>query len=101
MNIKPLEDIYKVNLNIKTHERLLLFTDTIRKKENLTEYDRIRRQTLKDIVLVLKEIGSRFCKELIYFEYPSLGFHGSEPPQELWELAFGKRTFDDLKIEDS
>ncbi|ODA44653.1 Leucyl aminopeptidase (aminopeptidase T) [Thermodesulfovibrio sp. N1] len=97
MNIKPLEDIYKVNLNIQPHERLLLFTDTIRKEENLTEYDKIRRQSLKDVVLALKEIGSKICKKLIYFEYPSLGSHGLEPPQELWELAFGKRTFDDLK----
>lgn len=97
MNIKPLENIFKVNLNIQSNERLLLFTDTIRKEENLTEYDRIRRQALKDVVLALKEIGSKICKELIYFEYPSLGSHGSEPPLQLWELAFGKRIFNELK----
>ncbi|MDI1472422.1 aminopeptidase [Thermodesulfovibrio sp. 1176] len=97
MNIKPLKNIFKVNLNIQSNERLLLFTDSIRKEENLTEYDRIRRQSLKDVVLALKEIGSKICKELIYFEYPSLGSHGLEPPAELWELAFGKRILNDFK----
>ncbi|MCS7164431.1 MAG: aminopeptidase [Thermodesulfovibrio sp.] len=99
MNIEPLLNIYKVNLKVKSSERVLLFTDLIREDEILSESEKNRRLSLKEIAKVLKNIGKNLCKELIYFEYPSLGSHGMEPPKSLWELAFGKKAISELEKE--
>ncbi len=97
MNLRPLENIFRVNLKIKPYERVLLFTDLIRKDERLSHEEKQRREAIKDVALKLKEIGISLCKEIIYFEYPATGSHGIEPPEKLWELAFGKETVKKLK----
>lgn len=97
MNLKPLENIFKVNLKVKSHEKVLIFTDLIRKEEKLSEKERQRRSSLIEIASILKDIAKPLCKKIIYFEYPSTGSHGIEPPEELWKLAFGKKVIDRLK----
>lgn len=97
MNIEPLENIFKINLKVRPFEKVLLFTDLIKEDEKISLEERIRRETLKDITKKLREIGKSFCKKIIYFEYPSLGSHGIEPPEILWELAFGEKAIEKLK----
>ncbi len=97
MNIKPLENIFKINLKVKPHEKVLVFTDLIKEEEKISQEERQRREALKDITKKLKEIGKSFCKEIIYFEYPSLGSHGIEPPERLWQLALGEKAIEKLK----
>lgn len=96
MNLEPLENIFRINLKVKSHEKVLLFTDLIRCDETLSGYEKDRRKALRDIALKLKDIGNNFCKKIVYFEYPATGSHGIEPPKELWSLAFGKKIIDKL-----
>ncbi|MEW6002134.1 MAG: aminopeptidase [Nitrospirota bacterium] len=94
-----LRDIFRINLAVKKHERVLLFADRPTEKERLDESDRNRRSTLRCLSLLAAEVGKNFCKKLLFYEYPATGSHGAEPPGELWEMAFGKRAVEDLKKE--
>ncbi|MCI0469850.1 MAG: hypothetical protein L0Y62_07310, partial [Nitrospirae bacterium] len=89
--------IYKVNLGIKKWEKALVFTDRITSNELVSEEDMCRRERLRDIALLTAEIGKPYTKRILYHEYPSVTSHGTEPPAELWELAFGCKTVDELK----
>jgi leucyl aminopeptidase (aminopeptidase T) len=97
--INALRDIFRVNLGVKKHERVLLFNDRVSDKEDVTEVDINRRLKLSCLVLFLVEIGRNLCKSIITCEYPATGSHGAEPPEELWRLAFGEKAIDTLKKE--
>lgn len=97
MNKKPLLNIYKINLKIKPYEKLLIFTDTVRDDESISSDELKRRQSLKEICSILREIGKNLCKKVLYFEYPSLGAHGVEPPEELWRIAFGDKAVKEIE----
>ena len=90
------KDIFRVNLGVKKHERVLVFTDNISVKDDLSWADRERRTKLASLALLSAEIGKTFCKTR-YFTYPATGNHGAEPPSDLWKLAFGKATVQALK----
>lgn len=92
MITEVLRNIFRVNLNVKKSERLLIFSDRPNRAEQLDEADRERRSRLRCIVLLASEIGKPFAKEIIVREFPATGNHGAEPPQLLWESAFGKRA---------
>jgi aminopeptidase len=92
-----LRDIFRINLNVKKYERVLLFTDRPTDKEKLDESDKERRLKLRSLSLLTAEIGKSFCKSIIFHEYPATGSHGAEPPQALWKLAFGEKTIEGLK----
>jgi len=87
-----LRDIYRINLGVKKHEKVLLFTDIPSKKEEMNESDRQRRFKLRTLSLFNAEIGKNFCKKILFHEYLATCSHGAEPPEELWELAFGLKT---------
>jgi leucyl aminopeptidase (aminopeptidase T) len=92
-----LRDIFRINLNVKKHERVLLFSDRPSEKEKIDESDKERRLKLRCLSLLTAEIGKSFCKSIIFHEYPATGSHGAEPPQALWKLAFGEKTVEELK----
>jgi len=97
MITKTIGSIYRVNLGVKRDERVIVFTDRISPTEILQENDLCRRERLRDIALLTAEIGKAFTKKVIYYEYAATGSHGAEPPEELWEIAFGKKTVSELK----
>lgn len=97
MITKTIGSIYRVNLGVKRDERVIVFTDRISPTEILQENDLCRRERLRDIALLTAEIGKAFTKKVIYHEYAATGSHGAEPPEELWEIAFGKKTVSELK----
>ena len=94
-----LRDIFRVNLGVKKHEKVLIFNDRISKKEDVRESDEERRTKLRCLALLAAETGKGFCKSIARFEYPATGSHGAEPPASLWRLAFGERTVEILKKE--
>jgi leucyl aminopeptidase (aminopeptidase T) len=96
MITKAIQAIFKVNLGVKRDEKVLVFTDRISPSEVLQENDLCRRERLRDIALLVSEIGRSFTKKIIYYEYIATGSHGAEPPKELWEIAFGRKTVDEL-----
>ncbi|MDI6889440.1 MAG: aminopeptidase [Thermodesulfovibrionales bacterium] len=98
MITSPLRDIFRINLDVKKYERVLLFTDRP-SEEEIDESDKERRLKLRCLSIFAAEIGKNFCKTVLFHEYPATGSHGAEPPEELWELAFGRKTVEALKKE--
>ena len=94
-----LRDIFRVNLGVKKHERVLIFNDRISRKEDVRESDEERRTMLRCLALFAAETGKSFCRSLACFEYPATGSHGAEPPASLWKLAFGEKTVEALEKE--
>jgi aminopeptidase len=92
-----LRDIFRINLGVKKNERVLIFNDRISKKEDIDKSDKDRRSKLRYLSLLAAEIGNNFCKSITLHEYSAAGSHGTEPPAELWELAFGKKTVEIFK----
>jgi leucyl aminopeptidase (aminopeptidase T) len=94
-----LRDIFRTNLAVKKHERVLLFTDRPSENEKIDESDKERRLKLRCLSIFAAEVGKGFCKKITFREYPATGTHGAEPPEELWEVAFGKKTVEALRKE--
>jgi len=91
-----IRSIFTTNFALAPEESVLIFTDTVRDDEAIAEPDLSRRQRLRDIALLMSEIGRTFTKRVSYVEYPSLSGHGVEPPVELWQAAFGEKAVADL-----
>ncbi len=95
MNIDALRRIYSQNLGVKPGEKVLVFTDKLTKKERagLSEAETARREVLPEIARAAADIGIEYsAREVIYLEYPSGGGPALEPPEALWEAAFGKEA---------
>ncbi len=90
-------NIFRVNLGVKKHERVLIFHDSISKKEDVDDADKERRSKLSYLSLLAAEIGKNLCRSITVYEYPATGIHGAEPPAKLWEFAFGKKTVKRLR----
>jgi len=91
-----LERIFSVNLGAGKDETVLVFTDIITGGGEGVVAENLRRQALHRIAQETAEAGRKFCKT-VYVEFPSIGGHGKEPPEELWTAAFGPRAVDELK----
>lgn len=92
MLTQAIREIYKTNLGVKRNERVLVFTDRPTKKDVLSEEELQRWSALKDILMLVEETGRAYCKDILSCIYPSRGSHGVEPPEKLWQLAFGEKT---------
>jgi len=99
MITEVLRNIFRTNLGVKKTERVLIFTDRPSKNEKLDFLEAERRTRLKDIAYLVSEAGKSFSKEIIFHEYKATGSHGAEPPEDLWETAFGKRAVTELDKE--
>lgn len=97
MLTKAIQSIYKINLGIKRDERVLVLTDRISSSEIVPEGDLCRRERLRDIALLISEVGRTFTKNIIYHEYEATGSHGAEPPEIIWEIAFGRKATERLR----
>ncbi len=77
-------NIYKINLNVKKNETVLVFTDD---KDN----------KLKEIAKLIAKKGEAYSEKINYSEYMATGSHGAEPPESLWKTAFGENAVKNLK----
>lgn len=92
MITEVIRNIFRINLNVKKSERVLIFSDRPNRTEQIDTTDRERRSRLRCIVLLASEIGKPFAKEIMVREFPATGNHGAEPPRLIWESAFGTRA---------
>ena len=92
MILDTIRSIYKTNLGVQADEKVLVFTDLPSPVETADDADCCRRDGLRYMSLLTAEVGKSFARKIIYREYPALGSHGAEPPEELWETAFGKKV---------
>lgn len=89
MTNSAIEKIFTVNLGVKPDEKVIVFTDIIDSAEKLTVKERERRDDLRDFAKEVADEGKKFCTTE-FIEYPAPGGHGCEPPEPLWESAFGQ-----------
>ncbi|MFZ5997784.1 MAG: aminopeptidase [Nitrospirota bacterium] len=97
MITQTIRSIYKTNLGIKNGERVLVFSDRISPSEAVQCLDLCRRERLRDVALLVAEVGKGFTKKVPYHEFPAVGSHGAEPPEALWAAAFGEKTVGELR----
>ena len=97
MILHAIRAIYNTNLGVTAGEKVLVFTDLPSPSENVDTTDSCRRDGLRYISLLTAEVGRSFTKKITYKEYPALGSHGTEPPEEIWEAAFGKPVIHELR----
>jgi aminopeptidase len=94
--MQAIREIFRVNLAVKSTERVLVFTDKIARREAVSDEAQRRRTALRHLAHLVEGVGRGLCKELIFLEYSATASHGKEPPRALWELAFGKPCADAL-----
>ena len=83
---KAIDNLFKINLAVRKYERVLVFTD---------DQNPI---VMREAQHVAKR-GASFA-EIIFFTYSKTGLAGAEPPKELWEKAFGKKTIEQMEHKD-
>jgi leucyl aminopeptidase (aminopeptidase T) len=81
---KALNNIFKLNLGIHKKERVLVFSDN---------YDR----KIGKIGMSVAESGKKFTENIEYVECKPTGCHGVEPPEEIWNKAFGSNAINKIK----
>ena len=79
-----IRNLYKVNLNLREEERILIFTDDSKDYLNIL---------LDEFVEVAEEMSD----SVVYSSYVATGEHGAEPPESLWEITFGEEAVRDLE----
>ncbi len=84
-----LKKLFTVNLGVKKNERVLVFTDRPASEESLEPVDRKRRREIQEVAAMVATDGKDYC-QTIFHCYPETKRHGVEPPQPVWELAFGR-----------
>lgn len=95
---KAIKNLLEINLGIKKHERLLVFTDLWREEElDRIDYKELnRRKALQEVAWKVYEVAKDYGKAS-YLEYKELKYHGCEPPKELWQAAFGENIINALE----
>lgn len=83
--LQAVHNIYTVNLNVKTNEHILVFTDDIDKD-------------LNNITKLVAREGKKITPHVHFIQYKNTGSHGEEPPEEVWKTAFGIPVFTTLTI---
>ncbi|MDQ7038862.1 MAG: aminopeptidase [Aquificota bacterium] len=78
-----IRNLYRINLNLKQGEPLLVFTDD-------------EKDYLVGLIDEFVEVGREFTEDVRSLVYPSLKVHGTEPPEDLWRITFGDRAIDEL-----
>lgn len=97
MITKAVGNIFRINLGVKRHERVLVFTDRPSPLEVLGDHERARRSRLPCIAFLVAEVGKGYAGEVLLHECEATGSHGAEPAVGLWELAFGKKAVSELR----
>ncbi|MBI5192849.1 MAG: aminopeptidase [Nitrospirae bacterium] len=92
---KAIEKLLNTNMAIRHGERVLVFTDHMQEGRLVPkEMDRCRR--LEKAAGQLAEISGRITDTQFYI-YDSLPNNGYEPPEPVWQMAFGQKALQDLK----
>lgn len=84
--------LFVTNMGIKAGERVLIFSDTIRADETVSDSDLDRRTRLNATARAAALFANRTYGSGTFVEFPSTAASGAEPPRELWQATFGTGT---------
>jgi leucyl aminopeptidase (aminopeptidase T) len=96
--------LFEINMGIRPccspetgeRERVLIFSDTIRDDEALSDIDRDRRLRLNATARAAAEYACRSWGNASFVEFPATSASGVEPPEALWRATFGEAAVDEL-----
>ncbi len=92
---KAIEKLLNINVGILKGERVLVFTDHMQEGRLVPkEMDRCRR--LEKAAERVAELSTEFTTTLFY-KYDSLPNNGYEPPEPVWQMAFGENAVQGLR----
>ncbi len=78
------DNIFRINLAVRKGEKVIVITDEF--NEEITRAGRL-----------IADRGRRFTPVIAYARYSPAGCHGTEPPGDVWEAAFGGNAYSGLK----
>jgi len=84
--------LFEINMGIKAGERVLVFSDTIRGGEIVSDSDLDRRTRLNATARDVAAFALKTCGSGEFVEFPSTPASGAEPPLELWKATFGNEA---------
>lgn len=88
--------LLKTNMGLVSGERVVIFSDTIRKDEQPAADDRSRRESLHAAAEALAAYGAEQYGCTSFVSFPATAASGVEPPVELWRAVFGNAIVDSL-----
>lgn len=89
--------LFEINMGIKKGERVLVFSDTIRSEEKVSDSDHDRRVRLNKTARDAACFAADTWSNADFIEFPSTSASGAEPPEELWTATFGIETVEILR----
>src|SRR3990172_5138576 len=94
--VNAIKNLYHINLGVRKGERVLIFSDCIKESEKISMRERKRREELLQTAKKTFEAGSEITSTT-FISYDATLSHGAEPPEFLWEEAFGKKIYSELR----
>ncbi len=88
--------LFETNMGIRSGERVLVFSDTIRDDENVSPSDLDRRTRLNATARAAAEYAASYGSSS-FVDFPSTQASGVEPPLELWKATFGEEIVAELE----
>lgn len=89
---EPFRLLFETNMGIRSGERVLVFSDTIRPDETVSHSDHDRRIRLNATARSAAAFATRMYGSGTFVEFQSTPASGAEPPQELWMATFGSEA---------
>jgi leucyl aminopeptidase (aminopeptidase T) len=89
--------LFETNMGIKSGESTLIFSDTIRADETVSDSDRDRRMRLNATARAAAAFAEQTYRSGTFVEFQSTPASGAEPPLELWQTTFGNETVAELE----
>lgn len=91
--------LFEVNMGVRHGERIVIFTDTIRADEEVSPADADRRTRVLRVCGEAAKFAEAAYGNCDFVTFPATAASGAEPPEELWQAAFGRTIYDALKEE--
>ncbi len=89
--------LFKVNMGVQKGERIVLFSDIIRKDETVDPADSDRRLRLHAAACKAAAHAEASFGRTSFIDFPATPASGAEPPEELWIKVFGTAAVQLLK----
>jgi aminopeptidase len=90
------QSLFEVNMGVRSGERILVFSDTIRLDESLSPADRTRRLRLLEVAREAAAFAYQAYGNCSFVSFAATAASGAEPPENLWRGAFGDAVVDSL-----
>lgn len=92
----PFSSLLETNMGLVSGERVVVFSDTIRNDEQLSEAEYSRRRRLHSVAAALADYALEKYGAASFVSFPTTSASGVEPPVELWRAVFGSAIINDL-----